>query len=422
MVHNAYFYPINAGYDASLHLRYADIVSHQWRIPTFKESRENYNPPLFYLASGLTGRIAQNLTNQEYLSAIKVWQYVSIILATVSLYLWYLIIKKLHPKNNFLQISFLVLLFSLPVFHKTIVMFSIETWFLFTTSVSFWFLITHFLSKPNLKNTFILSLLLVVNLLTRMSAIVLLITVLAAFLGLIFNKKLSFKKAFLFFCLLLVIIFGLTSWFYLGRPSQEIYGVGEGGEVEIPFFKRQPISFYLDVPFKFMMTHPIRLTDPLNKLIPIYYSEFWGDFWNYYSQRRFGISVIARKKDHYLTSGKRVASLALQNQINLPATLLIVSGFIYLVIKNRKKMNIPESLFLTFTLFTWLGFLTLLTKYPSWKGDSIKASYMLYNLPIFIYALTVFIFKVLRKYKYLFIPIIIYLSATTIINLIWSWY
>lgn len=422
MFHNAYFYPVTAGYDAWLHLRYADTVSHQWRIPTFEETRENYNPPLFYLVSGLTGRLAQKLTNQDYFTAIKGWQYVSILLATVSLYLWFLIVKKLHPEDKLFQAGFIIILFSLPVFHKTIVMFSIETWFLFTTSLSFWFLITRFIDKPNLRNTLFLSLLLVINFLTRMSAVVLLITVAVALISLFIKKKISLKKMVLVSSLISFIIYCSTSWFYLGRNSQEVYGVGEGGELTIPFFKRQPISFYLDVPFKFMMTHPIRLTEPLNKLIPIYYSEFWGDFWNYYSQRRFGISVEARKKDHYLTSGERVANLALQNQINFPATLLMVSGFIYLLLKNKKRLNLPESLFLTFTLFTWLGFLALLTKYPSWKSDSVKASYMLSNLPIFAYALTIFVFKFLKGYKYFFVPVIIYLFSSTIINLVWSWY
>ena len=296
MVHNAYHYPVNAGYDAGLHLRYTKIVSHQWRIPTFEETRENYNPPLFYLTSGLIGRLSSFISGQEFFTALKTWQYVSIFLASLSLYFWSLIIKKLHPKNKFLHAGFLVLLFSLPVFHKTIVMFSIETWFLFTTSLTFWFLINYFLNKPNLKNTLILSLLLTINFLTRMSAIVLLITVLAAFFGLIIQKKISLKKALVLITLLLSINLASTAWFYLGRPSQEVYGVGEGGQPTTPFFKRQPLSFYLDVPFKFMMTYPMRLTTPLNKLIPIYYSEFWGDFWNYYSQRRFGISVQARKQ------------------------------------------------------------------------------------------------------------------------------
>jgi len=427
---NAYHYPVNAGYDFKLHSTYAKIISHEWRIPVFEETRENYNPPLFYLTSGLIGRLSSYITGQDFITALKAWQYFSVILASLSIYFWFLIIKKLHPKNKPLQVSFLVLLFSLPVFHKTIVMFSIETWFLFTTSLSFWFLINHFLNKPNLKNTFILSLLVVVNLLTRMSAIVLLITVLAAFIGLIIQKKLHLKKAILLTGLLISIILTSTGWFYLGRDSKEIFGVGEGGAPDIPFFKRQPISFYLDVPFKYMMTHPIRHEIPINKLIPIYYSEFWGDWWNYYSQRRFNISVEARKKDHYLTSPERVSNLALQNQVNLLSAFLLVSGFIYLLIKatsltfkNKKSSNwLPQSLFIAFTLFTWLGFLSLLTKYPSWKGDSIKASYMLYNLPIFTYFLVFFLFKCLKKYKLIFIPAITWLSISSIINLIWSWY
>ena len=58
LIHNVYHYPVNAGYDAVLHMRYAKIVSFEWRIPKYSETAENYNPPLFYLVSGLVGRVA----------------------------------------------------------------------------------------------------------------------------------------------------------------------------------------------------------------------------------------------------------------------------------------------------------------------------------------------------------------------------
>ena len=328
--HNAYQYPVDAGYDAWLHMRYAKIISHHWRIPDLTETREAYNPPLFYLTSGLVGRLTSNISGQDFFVSLKAWQYVSVFLAAISLYLWLLIVKKLHPHNQPLQAAFVLLLFSLPVFHKTIVMFSIESFFLFTVSLAFWYLITQYLPQPTIKKTIILALIAVINLLTRLSALVLFITLITALMPV--TKKISVikksLKPLLIFCLVCLLGAG---WFYFGSHRQDIYGVGEGGEPDIAFFKRQPLAFYTDIPFRLIITHPIRISKhtPLNRLIPIYYSELWGDWWNYYSQRRFNVSVEARKQDHYLTTSERVASLALQNQLNLFPTLLIISGFIY---------------------------------------------------------------------------------------------
>ena len=308
-------------------------------------------------------------------------------------------------------------------------MFSIELFFMFLTSLIFWYFITVFQPKPSLSKIIILSGLIVINLLTRMSAIVTISTMIIGMFGLGYIKKLNWRKVINYLAVLLILTAIGTSWFYYGRRHEDIYNVGEGKESEIPFFKLQPLSFYTNIPFKFMMTYPFRLTVPLNEMIPLYYSEFWGDFWNFYSQRRYGISVDARKKDHYLSSPERVANLALQNQVNLPFTLLMITSFIYFIIQaikgfliksNHKWLN--ETIFLAFSCLTWLGFLALLTKFPSWKSDSVKASYMLYNIPIFVYFTVVFLFEVLKKHKVIFIPVAIYLILASGINLWWCWY
>ena len=179
-----------------------------------------------------------------------------------------------------------------------------------------------------------------------------------------------------------------------------------------------------------MMTYPIRLSTPLNHIVPIYYSEFWGDFWNYYSQRRFGISVEARRKDHYLTTSKRVANLALQNQVNLPFTIIMIFGFLFLsqrVIKglfSSTKSNIwlTEAVFLSTSLLTWAGFLIMNVKYPNWKSDAVKPSYMLAIIPIFVYSGVIFLFNVLKKYKFIFYPIFVWLCLATLVNLWWAYY
>lgn len=423
MVNNAYHYPVTAGYDALLHLKYAKIISQEGRIPGFEESRENYNPPLFYLVSGWLVTNYSSLTQQDFFKAAKIWQYVNVVLALASVYFWWQIVGRLYPRRQWLKLLFLILLLSLPVWYKTVAMFSLETWFLFTVSLAFWWLITRFLSQPNYFNLIWLGLILVVNLLSRLSALVLLPTLGLALLSLGYFKKISSRKVVLFSLTLAVIAGAGAGWFYWGRKDKGIYRVGEGVKPQTSFNLRQQIPFYTEVPFTLMMNYPIRFAPhtPLNRLVPIYYSEFWGDWWNYFSQRRFGIPLELIRADRYFSTPERIANLAWQNKVNLPLTILIVVSLLFAV-KSAFKNYPIKFLLLSFFLMTWAAFLLMLFLYPSWKGDSIKASYMLSLLPIQVILLTDFIFSLKFINKLIFSLLLILLLITAGNNLIWSWY
>ena len=428
MVNNAYNYPVNGGYDSRAHLDYAKIISEQWRIPTFEETIENYNPPLFYLISGLVIKGFGQITNQEFFTAAKIWQYVNIVLAVVVSYLWYRIIKELYPKNKLDPKIFLLLLLTLPVWYKTIVMFSIETWFLFTVSLALWFFITRFRIKQDLFNTVILGLILVINLLSRLSAIVLVITVFFGLAGLAYTKKISLRKTISTLVILSILVSVGTVWFYFGKRHEGIYAVGEVSEPDVPFFQRQPLSFYIDIPFKLMMTYPMRQSIPINKLIPIYYSDFWGDFWNYYPQRRFGITISEVRQDREKSVPQRIKALVLQNQINLTPTILIFFGFFTTLYKFLAKIKKPDffwlvdGIMLMLTILSWAGFIALITKYPNWKGDSIKASYMFYLMPVFIYFLFNLLVDLYKSKRIIFWPVSLWLTFAGLINLHFSWF
>ena len=411
--HNAGAYPYNAGYDSGLHLKYAEIVSREWRIPTFAETRENYNPPLFYLISGLIGK------NFSF----KFWQYLNVTLALFSLWLWYRVFVKLQPKNKMIPVAAIILVFSWPVFHKTIVMFSLEAFFMLTTALDLWLFINRCQININFKKLLTLSILVTANLMSRMPGLITVVVISAGIIALWLSQKLTFKQVGRYLTVFWLVIGLGSGWFYLGRSRQEVFGVGEGGESEKPFFQRQPIAFYVDVPFTLMMTYPMRQNLPLNKMIPIFYNEFWGDFWNYYPQPRFGLALAEVRKNRELSNPQRIKSLVLQNQINLLPTLLMISGFIYLLLKNMtKKFILVEAMMGLFAVLTWLGFLALLTKYPSWKSDSVKASYMLFVLPIYGFATSLFVFQFLKKYRPLFILSVVILILAAIVNFSWSWY
>jgi len=432
LIHNLVSYPSSRGYVYSLHVKYAEVISHEWRLPTFEETQKVYDPPLFFILSGLFTRLTSQISGEDFTSAIKYWRYFSILFPIFSFYFWYKIIKKLMPKNRQFHLFFIIILFSLPVLHKTLVMYTIEPFLFFTTSLTLWYFIFKFQPKPNIKTTFILSCLVTISLLTRVSAIALLCAIIFGILGLAWIRQISWKQLIKFLTIFLLTVFLGAGWFY-GRESKDyndrISIMMNRNKDPASVGINKKLDFLTEIPFHLMMTHPIRRPVWLNRLIPIYYSEFWGDFWNFYIQKRFNISFEARQANRLITTPKRVASLALQNQVNLISTFLMIVGFIYLTIRTIKKSIkkpdfrwVIETMLLVVFIVTWLGFLYSITYHGAPKGDSIKATYMLFILPIFVYMLILFLFEVVKKAKYIFLPLILWLALATGVNLWWSWY
>lgn len=425
---NAFHYPYLMGYNAKQHLEYARIISSQWRFPTVSESFENYNPPFFYLVAGGVGQIVSRLTGWDFYQSVNAYKIIGVALAVGAVIFWSKIFTFLQPKQFAVRNFFLILLFTLPVFHKVAVMFNTELMLMFFVSLLLWFLITHFLRQPNLKKLLVLSLLTSIVMLIRISGIIIFGAVILGLIGQLVLRQISLKRFLVFLAIFLAITISVTGWFYYGRRNEGIYQAGRIYKQNVPIWNRQPLDFYTYVPFKLMMTYPIRLTQPLNHLIPLYYSDFWGDWWNYFSQRRYGITLDQLLDSRHITSPPRVANLALQNQVNIPLTLLMMLGMLYLfwrIIKGSKKRNLTwltESIFAVTFVVTWFGFMLMQVKYPNWKSDAVKPSYMLYLIPVFLYAATCFLWKVVRKKKYIFIPLIIWLFCSSLVNLYFDYF
>jgi len=438
LIHNLTAYPFYRGYNYGDLVHYSEIITKEWRLPNVQETPKFYDPPAFYIISGLFIRLVSFLAGKkfylfgdEFYKAGNYWQNFSIIFPILSFYFWHKIIKKLIPQNKLAQLTFIVFLFSLPVLHKTLFMYSIEPFLMFTVSLTFWYFIFKFQPKPSVKKTLILSFLVIISLLTRISAIALLTAVSIGILGLAWIRQINWSQSFKFLTILLLSALIGSGWFY-GRKS-ELYSdritimMNRQKGTGLPADQR--LAFLTELHPHIVMIYPIRRGVWLNRFIPIYYSEFWGDFWNFYIQNRFGISQETRRADRLFTTPQRVANLALQNRVNLIPTFLMILGFIYLIIQVikqvRKKPNflwVIKAMFLTIFIVTWLGFLYSIVFHGAHKGDSIKASYMLFILPIFVYMLVVYLFKVVKKIKLIFIPLMVWLALAVGVNLWWGWY
>lgn len=428
--HNAWFYSPHSGYDAGIHQIYTQIITWEKRIPLPVDTPESYNPPMFYWLSGQLAKLSMPLFNGNFLDALKSWQLLIAGLLLIAGYLWFDIYKTLNSKAKGWGFFFIFWLLSLPVVNKMAPMYNLETPQLILTAVTVWYFVKFVINKPTLLKIIILGLLGGIMLSLRAMAASVLLSLGLMIIILAIIKKISWKQMLaynLVFTLVTLIIGGQYYWHF---RDQGVFDTGENmAEIrQTPFLKRQPKSFYLDTFFRTMMRTPIR-PNFSNRFIPIFYSTFWGDYWNYYRQRRFPLSVeeeirFANETNKVKISKERMTLLVWQNRINLIPTFIIILGMFsgtILAFKNVRKK--PEEVFLAgFFWATWLLFIYTNIQYPNtYKGDTIKASYILYSIPTLIYFATNFLIGI-KKIKWIFYPATILIIVSWLFNLNFSWY
>ena len=430
-LHNAWFYPYNSGYDAGIHQIYTRIITFEKRIPTPLDTPESYNPPLFYFLSGKLAQLFTPLFAGNFFDALKLWQILIALLMPVIGFLWYDIFLSLNRKKPDLSLFFLFWLLSLPVIMKLAPMYNIETPSLIIGSFIVWYFIKFVLPKPSLIKILWLGIFAgIIFSLRIMSGSLLLSLGLGIFL-IYWFKKISFKQMLIYNLLFTVVTLAIGGQYYYFFKDQGVFDSGENvAELyRVPFFQRQPRSFYLDTFFRTMMRNPIRESFP-NRFIPIFYSTFWGDYWNYYRQRRYPLSAEEQIKFKDSTnkvkiSAERLKVLAWQNRINLIPTLILIIGLfaaikkLILSIWQRRAtyQQISENFLTLFFIWAFLFFFYTNIQFPNvYKGDTIKASYVLYAIPVLIYFAVKWLGST-KKIKWLFYPLVAMVAVSILFNL-----
>ena len=431
--HNIIVYPPRGGFDYVRRTTYSKIISNEFRLPTYEETSEVYDAPAFYFLSGMAARAIAAVSHSEFLDALAGVRFLTAILGLASFYLWYKIFNHLYPKNKFGSLFFLLFLASVPVFYRAGAMIVSELLTCFNTALTFYYFICHFLTKPSYKKSVILSLLISFGLLARISFFSVTFAIFTGILIFFISKKKGFT-GIKFVTVISLIVLVFTGWFYLVRQQGKLLNFGTVKELydKAPYHEPIRLDFYYGVPFKLMMNYPVRpyLSYP-SYFLPIYYADFWGDYWNYFAQTRFGPNEFqAAKTNRQTISDARRKYLSWQVKVNLIPTLLMVAAFLYVltsravaIIKNKTNLRvIAEFVFSITVVFIWGSMVAILTKYPGGEGDWIKAPYTLLIIPIYIYLTSVFIFSILRKITYIYWPTLIILLLAIVNNLIFSWF
>lgn len=436
-IHNAWFYSPYSGYDAGIHHIYTQIITWEKRIPLPIDTPESYNPPTFYWLSGQLAKVFMPIFNNNFLDALKTWQILIALLLVVAGYLWFDIFKTLNPKNRRWNLFFLFWFLSLPVVAKMAPMYNLETPQLILSSFIVWYFIKFFLKHPSLNRVMMLGLFGGVILSLRIMSLSLLLSLGFMFLILFLSKRISFKMMIIYGFTFSAITLFIGGQYYYWYRDKGVFASGENvaENRKIPFLQRQPKSFYTDTFFRTMMRTPIRPYFP-NRFMPIFYSTFWGDYWNYYRQRRFPLSAeeelkFVNETNKVKISKQRLSLLAWQNRINVIPTLILIVGFFSAVIKTIKnfskrrqlsKQQLAEGFLTVFFVSAFLAFFYTNIEFPNvYKGDTIKAAYVLLAVPVLIY----FAVKKLiswQKRRWLLYPTVIIIIISILSNLRFDYY
>lgn len=193
----------------------------------------------------------------------------------------------------------------------------------------------------------------------------------------------------------------IGGWFYINLLRQYGGVTAFNREPSAEFaLSNQPKEFYFGLGSGKLFTDPIRNSFP-NQLIPIYYTEIWGDYWGYflvYAKRTKSDNFVSGRA---LTKQSEPGSLETnRDSINgylgrvnlvslLPLTICVAGALNGLVLGGRfiRRRAFTEdtaavSLFILIAVSALAGYFWFLVRYPDpIFGTTIKATYTLHVFP-----------------------------------------
>jgi len=426
LLHNLLYFPPRGSYDPGSHYRYANTLLKQKRFPIRDESVHFHNPPLWYLIGSASIAFTENILKlTDWRLTIKPWQMTNLLFSFFSLVLWYKISRFVFKKQAYPSIFFILFLFSLPVFLRISAMMSIEPVLTFISSLLIFLLFKFTRNKLTIKHLIIFGTILGLAMITKITSYAFVVTLgLIIFITVWLKDKRDLMTSIFAGLVVAGLILALSGWFYIYKAKA--YGLLTSGKIYS--IRTQPKSFYTDYPIRIMLSYPVRPWIG-NKFFPVMYVDFWGDYWNYFSQRRYGVDIeFLRTKNREKVSETRRLDLARQTQVNLFTTAIIVLGFIITSLRRIKSIfknkfnhqSIQSLTLLTFFWVSFLGYFYFQSRAPSWDGSNIKPSHLIYIWPVPILFTVEYLYSI--KNKFIRLSIILLLFFPIGLNLWFSWF
>jgi hypothetical protein len=399
---NAWLHDPAIGYDSPEHLAYIETLA-EGRLPTEADTAEFFCPPLPYaLPAGLMATGVVDLWQ-----AAKAAQLVNVLLSLGLIYYLIKICDLIQPGDVHLKIVSSALLGMLPVYYKTFAFVRGEPYLAFFAALAIHQALLVFV-KGSRKRRHPVSLGIAIGLmvLSRQWGFFLLAGMIV-FVALLWLRHRA-TRALLFkgLAISLAVAFVVGGWHYLILFKR--YGTfAPFNRQASPEFalSNQPPVFYYGTGSGKLFSEPIREAFP-NQLLPIFYSETWGDYWEYFlvwgRDVRTGEflqgSVLQRAlrsepTPEWLQTNKAeiAAYLGRVNLISLAPSLLLLAGFALGMVSIARlvppstdsPVDAAQVLLALLVVTSLVGYLCFVIMFPNLKkgADTVKATYMLQIFP-----------------------------------------
>lgn len=397
---NAYLHDPTVGYDADDYAAYILSLA-QGELPERGVNDEFFTPPLPFVMPALV----ESVFHPPHFTLLKVAQFLNVLVALGSVLAIARISNRFTNGNDTSRNLALLFISILPVFYKTHAFVRAEPYLVLFILLYVEQLIR--VSKTNIKlASFAIGsgVLFGAVMLSRQWGILIVPGILVY--GLILLIQQPDRRGKLIGALVLsgLIAFLLSSWFYFSLFSRYGSMTAFNRESEGEFtLRNKPASFYLGIGNGYLFTDPVR--DSFDRqLLPILYSETWGDYWEYFlvygkdiqtgDPVQGGLLHLALQKEDWQTSitSNRYAINRYLGRVNLvsvlPTAIAVASVIWGLAIMLRAWLAAPKepaaphiTLLVAMILSTLIGYLWFVIQYPTSDGDTIKATYVIQIFP-----------------------------------------
>jgi hypothetical protein len=345
------------GYDAYANSLYSDVIRLHHRLPTTSETDVWHTPPLFFALAALVDshRGVQFLDGAAALAVV--------IFAGLTA-------RELFPRSRLVQIAALAFAALTPVLTRTAVMYHPEPLATALAGAGLYVIVRTLVRGSHVpQGGAVAGLLFGLAILTRTWSVA---PAAACFIGLLLFAWLEREPRGLYSAGLFVgIVLILTlPWFvHQARSHGSPFAFNRPAPKE-QFFSRRPASFYLSLDVGTVLSHPYA-PNFANHLLPVVYTDWWGDYWRYFEIPYENISAPPLLPPKYEKPRVR------QNYVGVAPTLLGVAGFVGIVWAALRRRS-PALLVLPLAIvLLGLEFLVFQIAYPHADGDTIKATYLL---------------------------------------------
>ncbi len=395
LIHNPY-----VGYDAGDVVAYIETLA-EGRLPEIEDSDEFFAPPLPFVIPALF----YGVFNLSLFLTLKLAQIINVFLALGSALVVVRISDRTSRAKHAYQDLTLIALLTLPVWYKSHAHIRAEPYLVFFILLYVEQMIDLWKYRVNpIRFSLLSGAYFGAALLSRQWGILILpaLALFATFLLSVQNERR--RRLFRAFALSGIIAFLISGWFYISLLLRFGSMTAFNREPTEQFsLKNKAMSFYVGRGNGKLFSDPIRDSFD-NQLIPIFYTETWGDYWQYYlvygEDVRTNKPVQGDRLYKALQEGSSLTWLQTNRagiapylgRVNLfsilpTAIALLCFGwgtlttlkYIFNHRHYQDQLHIP--FFTTIIISTLIGYLWFLIQYPSPDGDTIKATYILQIFP-----------------------------------------